>query len=80
MASPPNFLCPFAWKTFLSLSGLNQPSSICRKKNWDSQLLAGTELAMKKVTNSQRHKEVLHLKVFSPSKHQAFNTEEKQEG
>jgi hypothetical protein len=31
----------------------------------------------KKVTNGHRQKGVLYLNVFSPSRHQAFNTEEK---
>jgi hypothetical protein len=34
----------------------------------------------KKVTNGHRHKGVLYLDVCSPSKHQTFNIEEKEEG
>jgi hypothetical protein len=43
-------------------------------------LQVGMELATKKMTKGYRHKGVLYLNVFSPCKHHAFNTEEKQEG
>ena len=41
------------------------------------QLQACKELVQ--VTNSHGHRESMYLNVFFPSKHQTFNTEEKQE-
>jgi hypothetical protein len=55
----------------------SQPLSIRGKSGFQTD---GERVDQKRVTNRHRHKGMLNLNVFCPSKHQAFNTEEKQEG